>query len=113
MDYRRGPRWLAAVLQSQMISRVPLAVDAPGSSRQRPDCAPTSEPLGPEVHCWLPPPVHVHSSTPVPLAVPPAVTSRQRPFSRSVRSGITVHRCAADTLQSHRSTVAPAAAEEL
>src|SRR3569833_2459692 len=83
--------WLAAPVQSQICSRVPLAELGLVVFRQRPDAGLTSERFAPLVHCWAPVPLQSYSCTCVPLAVPAAVRSMHLPSARIVPSAPTVH----------------------
>src|SRR6266700_8096331 len=64
----------------------------------------------PRAHFWLAPPLHDQISTGLPLAVPPLVTSRQRPDSAptTVPSEFSVHCWFAPPLQSQICTLVPA-----
>src|SRR6266536_899443 len=75
----RGHCWLAAPLQSQIWSWVPLLVLLAGSSRQRPDGGLTRAPLDCNRQTWAPVPLQSHSWIGVPLAVLAARTSPHLP----------------------------------
>src|SRR4051812_41821895 len=62
--------WLVPPLQVQISTSTPLAVPAPVTSRQSPDCTPTIVPVGLTVQRWLAAPVQSEMSTAVPAAVP-------------------------------------------
>src|ERR1700751_1501056 len=83
---------------------VPFAVESAGSARHRPEFGLISPPAISRVvvifHCWpLSPDRHDHSWILVPLAVPPPVTSRHLPSTRTVPPGSTVQFWAAPPLQ--------------
>src|SRR6476469_6166104 len=89
------------------MSWVPLAVLELGSSRHLPEAGLTSVPLV-AVHCWLPPPLQVHSSTRVPLLKLAPVMSMQPPSMVRVPLVLTVQFCAAALpSQSHICTLVP------
>ena len=81
--------WLDAPLQLQIWSCVPLVVLPLGSSRHLPEAGLTSAPLL-AVHCWLVPPLQVHSSTLVPFEKLAPVMSRQPPSMVMVALALTV-----------------------
>ena len=62
---------------------MPSVVLPLGTSRQRPEAAPTIVvPLEPQVHCWFVPPVQLQTMTGVPLVVPrPDASRHSAPFS--------------------------------
>src|ERR1700745_3369563 len=91
------------------MSWVRLAVLKLGSSRHLPEAGLTSCPLT-ACHCWLPPPLQVHSSTRVPLLKLAPVMSRQPPSMVTVPLLLTVQFCAAALpSQSHIWTLVPLA----
>src|SRR5690242_21160532 len=80
-----------------------------GSSRHLPDAGLTSCPLT-ACHCWLEPPLQVHSSTRVPLLKLAPVMSMQPPSMVKVPLLLTVQFCAAALpSQSHICTLVPLA----
>src|ERR1700738_4402344 len=68
-SYPRVHCWLLPPLQVHSSTRAPLAVEAPVTSRQSPDCTPVTVPFGLRFHCWLAPPLQVQVSTFVPAVV--------------------------------------------
>src|SRR5579884_3266591 len=74
--YPRVHCWLLPPLQAHSSTRAPLAVDAPVTSRHRPDWAPVMVPLELKFHCWLDWPLHDQMMTFVPLVVPWPLASR-------------------------------------
>src|SRR6185436_7288687 len=78
LSHRRVQRWLAAAVQVQRMTVVPLAVPALLTSRHRPDCRPTIVPSALNVHCWLVPPLQSHSCAFAP-AVADSGASRHLP----------------------------------
>src|ERR1041384_6791377 len=50
--------WLPPLLQDHSCTSAPLAVDAPDTSRHRPDCTPVIVPLALTFHCWFAWPLH-------------------------------------------------------
>jgi hypothetical protein len=84
-----------------------LAVPAPTTSTQTPDCAPVMVPLVLRFHCWFAPPLQSHTMTAVPLALLAPEASRHLPLRVSVRLAVCVHRWLAPPLQSHSRSRAP------
>src|ERR1700722_577229 len=76
------------------MSCVPLVVLEAGSSRHLLEAGLTSSPFV-ACHCWLAPPLQVHSSIRVPLLVLAPVMSMQPPSIVSVPLLFTVQFCAA------------------
>src|SRR6185437_601363 len=62
--------WLLPPLQDHSSTSAPLAVDAPVTSRQRPDWTPVMVPLALRFHCWLVWPLQdqMMALVPLPLA---------------------------------------------
>src|SRR5690606_21250236 len=91
-DQVRVHFWLAAPVQVQICTRVPLAVPAPWTSRHL--FAPTAVmlPSAFSVHFWLSWPLQSQMMTAVPSAVPAPLTSRHLlPYTRSSPAAVEVH----------------------
>src|SRR5882762_8657268 len=95
--------WLLPPLQDHRSASAPLAVLAPVTSRQSPDCTPVTVPSALSVHCWLAAPLQAQMTALVPLAVPCPLASRHSvvPLTVSVSwwEAVWVQFCAAAPLQ--------------
>ena len=84
--------WLLPPLHVQISTAVPLAVAGAVTSRQSPDCTPTTVPSEFTRHCWLAPPLQVQISTRVPAVVAPPGTSRHLlPYTVNWPPSVDVH----------------------
>ena len=80
-------------LQAQSSTSAPSAVEAPVTSKHRPDWLPVTVPLELTVHCWLVPPLQVHRMALVPLVVPLLLASKHRVLPPTVTVSSFVELC--------------------